>query len=100
MPNLPKTPNLPNLPNLPTMPNAPSSISPLPILAGSVHFFFYSTVFLKVALQPFNQADNQSVGLMNQRNSDIGDLLIVAILYFISISLRVVMLGAETTRLY
>ena len=78
----------------------PSSIPPLPILAGSVHLFFYSAVFLKVALQPFYQADNQSVGLMNQRNSDIGDRLIVAILYFISISLRVVMLGAETTRLY
>ena len=34
------------------------SVVSLPVLASSVHLFFYPAVFLKVLLHPFNQTDN------------------------------------------
>jgi hypothetical protein len=47
--------------------------------------FLDAAFLLEVALQPFDEANNQNITLVNQRDGDIGNRLITTLPYLLTV---------------
>ena len=61
------------------------TVTLLPVLAGAVHFLLDAALFDEVALLPLDKAADEHVALMDERDGDVGDGLVGALLDFLAI---------------
>ena len=98
MPILPINPRLPRLPimPIPLIGNCPvRAIFLLPILPCPVHFLLDPPAFDKVTFLPLYQPTDEHIALVNQRNGEVCNNLIRAVLNLLTIYSRVQMTFAE-----
>ena len=88
MPIKPRSPIKPISPISPISPiryRAVCTVALLPLLAGAVHFLLDAAFFDEVALLSLNEPSDEHVALMDERDGDVGDGLVGALLDFIAI---------------
>ena len=80
-----RLPIKPRLPICPIGNRAVCSVALLPVLAGAVHFFLDAAFFDEVALFPLNEPADEHVALKDERDGDVGDGLVGALLDFLAV---------------